>query len=197
MGLLGTLALALGASWASGLRLYAVVATLGLLGRFAGLALPGTLGVLTTPWVIGLAGLLFVVEFVADKVPFVDSGWDAVQTFVRIPAAAVIAAAAFGDFAPGVQVAALLLGGGVALSAHGAKAATRLAVNASPEPFSNVAVSTVEDGLALGALGLAIVAPVVLIVLVVAAVLASVVLLPRIVRALRRLVGRLRGGSAS
>ncbi len=197
MGLLGTIALALGASWASGLRLYAVVATLGLLGRFAGLALPGALGVLTTPWVIALAGLLFVVEFVADKVPFVDSGWDAVQTFVRIPAAAVIAAAAFGDFAPGVQVAALLLGGGVALSAHGAKAATRLAVNASPEPFSNVAVSTAEDGLALGALGLAIVAPVVLIVLVAAAVLASVLLLPRIIRALRRLVGRLRGGSAS
>ena len=186
MGLVGTIALALGASWASGLRLYAVVAVLGLLGRYGGLALPGSLGVVTQPWIIALAGVLFCVEFVADKVPLVDSAWDAVQTFVRIPAAAVIAAAAFGDFAPGVQAVALLLGGGVALSAHGAKAATRLAVNASPEPFSNVAVSTAEDGLVLGALGLAILAPAVLIVLVCLAVAATLAVLPRVVRAVRR-----------
>lgn len=186
MGLVGTIALALGASWASGLRLYAVVAVLGLLGRYGGLALPGSLGVVAQPWIIALAGVLFCVEFVADKVPLVDSAWDAVQTFVRIPAAAVIAAAAFGDFAPGVQAVALLLGGGVALSAHGAKAATRLAVNASPEPFSNVAVSTAEDGLVLGALGLAILAPAVLIVLVCLAVAATLAVLPRVVRAVRR-----------
>ena len=183
---MGTIALALGASWASGLRLYAVVAVLGLLGRFGGLALPGTLGVLTETWIIALAGVLFAVEFVADKVAFVDSAWDAVQTFVRIPAAAVIAAAAFGDFLPGVQAAALLLGGGVALTAHGAKAATRLAVNTSPEPFSNVAVSTAEDGLALGALGLALAAPAVGIVLVCLAVAATLAVLPRVVRAVRR-----------
>ena len=186
MGLVGTIALALGASWASGLRLYAVVAALGLLGRYGGLALPGSLGVVTQPWIIALAGVLFCAEFVADKVPLVDSAWDAVQTFVRIPAAAVIAAAAFGDFAPGVQAVALLLGGGVALSAHGAKAATRLAVNASPEPFSNVAVSTAEDGLVLGALSLAILAPAVLIVLVCLAVAATLAVLPRVVRAVRR-----------
>ena len=134
-----------------------------------------------------LASVLFVVEFAADKVMLVDSAWDAVQTFVRIPAAAVIAAAAFGDFSPGVQAAALLLGGGVALSAHGAKAATRVAVNTSPEPFSNVVVSTAEDGLALGAFGLAIAAPAVAIVLVGLAVVAAPLVLPRIVRALGRL----------
>ena len=186
MSLLGTLALAMGASWASGLRLYAAVATLGLLGRYGGLALPGELGVLTTPWVIGLAAALFAVEFVADKVPFVDSAWDAVHTFIRIPAGAVLAAAAFGSFDAGVQVAALLLGGGLAASAHGTKAATRLAVNASPEPVSNVVVSTAEDGLAVGALLLAAFAPVLLIALVLVAVAVSLVVLPRVVRAWRR-----------
>jgi hypothetical protein len=186
MTLLGTLALAMGASWASGLRLYAAVAVLGALGRWGGLDLPGHLAALENGWVIGVAAALYAVEFFADKVPLVDSAWDAVHTFIRIPAGAVLAAAAFGDFSPVVQVLALLAGGGIALSAHGTKAAARVAVNMSPEPFSNVAVSTTEDGLALGSLLLAVFVPVLLIVLVALAVVASLLMLPRIVRALRR-----------
>jgi hypothetical protein len=186
MPLLSTLALAMGASWASGLRLYAAVGVLGALGRWGGLALPGHLAALTNGWVIGVAGALYAVEFFADKVPLVDSAWDAVHTFIRIPAGAVLAAAAFGDFSPVVQVLALLAGGGLALSAHGTKAAARVAVNMSPEPFSNVAVSTTEDGLALGSLLLAAFVPVLLILLVVLAVAASLLMLPRIVRLLRR-----------
>jgi len=186
MSLLGTIALAMGASWVSGLRLYAAVGVLGALGRWGGLDLPGHLAALTHPWVIGVAFFLYAVEFVADKVPYVDTVWDAVHTFIRIPAGAALAAATFGDFSPVVQVLALLAGGGLALSAHGTKAATRVAVNASPEPFSNAIVSTTEDGVALGALGLAVFVPVLLIVLVGAAVLVSLLVLPRIVRALRR-----------
>ena len=190
MGLLSTLGLALGASWASGLRLYAAVATLGLLGRFAGLDLPGELAVVTHGWVIGLASALLVVEFMADKVPVVDSTWDAIHTFIRIPAGAALAALAFGDYDPQWQVGAVLLGGGAALSAHGTKAATRLAVNTSPEPVSNVIVSTTEDGLAIGAVLMAVFLPILALILVALAMGVSVWLLPRIVRAVRRLFGR-------
>ena len=190
MGLLSTLGLALGASWASGLRLYAAVATLGLLGRFAGLDLPGELAVVTHGWVIGLASALLVVEFMADKVPVVDSTWDAIHTFIRIPAGAALAALAFGDYDPQWQVGAVLLGGGAALSAHGTKAATRLAVNTSPEPVSNVIVSTTEDGLAIGAVLMAVFLPILALILVGLAMGVSVWLLPRIVRAVRRLFGR-------
>ena len=192
MGLVSTLGLALGASWASGLRLYAAVATLGLLGRFAGLELPGELAVVETPWVIGLAVVLLAVEFVADKVPVVDSMWDAVHTFVRVPAGAALAALAFGDYDPAWQVAAVLLGGGAALSAHGTKAATRLAVNTSPEPVSNVAASAAEDVLSVSAVVTAVLFPVAALVLVGLAVAASLVVLPRVVRALRRLFRRAR-----
>lgn len=190
MGLIATLGLALGASWASGLRLYAAVATLGLLGRFAGLDLPGELAVVETPWVIGLALVLLVVEFVADKVPIVDSTWDAVHTFIRVPAGAAIAALALGDYDPAWQAGAVLLGGGAALSAHGTKAATRLAVNASPEPLSNVVVSTAEDGVAFGAVLVAVFLPVLALVLVVLAVGVSLVILPKLVRGVRRLFRR-------
>ena len=190
MGLVSTLGLALGASWASGLRLYAAVATLGLLGRFAGLDLPGALAVVETPWVIGLAVVLLVVEFVADKVPVVDSAWDAIHTFVRVPAGAALAALAFGDYDPAWQAAAVLLGGGAALSAHGTKAATRLAVNASPEPVSNILVSTAEDGIAFGAILTALFLPVVAIVLVTLALLGSLLVLPKLARGIRRLFRR-------
>ncbi len=125
MDFISTLEIGLGASWVSGIRLYAAVATLGLLGRFANLKLPGELDVVTNWWVIGVALFMFVVEFIADKIPVVDSIWDVIHTFIRIPAGAVIAATAFGDFDRSVQVVALLVGGGLALSSHGTKAATR------------------------------------------------------------------------
>src|SRR4026207_1920872 len=131
----------MGASWVSGINLYACVGTLGLLGRFANLQLPGELQVLTSWWVIGVALVLYLIEFFADKVPIVDSTWDVIHTFIRIPAGAVLAAGAFGDFDRSIQVIALLLGGGLALSSHGTKAATRAVLNTLPEPITNVTAS--------------------------------------------------------
>ena len=192
MNVIATLGLAFGSAWVSGINLYAMVATLGLLGRFAGLDLPGDLGVLTSWWIIGIAVALYCVEFVADKVPVVDSVWDVVHTFVRVPAGAIVAAAALGDFSRGVQVAALLVGGGLALSSHSAKAATRAAVNLSPEPASNVVVSIAEDILAIGSTLLAAFAPVVMLVVVAVALVVTAWLLPKILRLLRRAFGSAR-----
>ena len=192
MSFLSTLAIAMGSSWVSGINLYAAVATLGLLGRFAHLKLPGELGVLTSWWVIGVALGLYVVEFFADKIPLVDSAWDAIHTFIRIPAGAVLAAAAFGDFDKGVQVIALLVGGGLALSSHGAKASARVAINTSPEPASNIAASVGEDFVAVGAILLAWAYPVLVIVLVVAGVVVSILIIPRIVRYMRSVRARIR-----
>src|SRR4030095_15510560 len=138
MNLISTIALAMGASWTSGINLYASVATLGLLGRFAHLQLPGELDVVTSWWVIGIAIALYCIEFFADKVPWLDSTWDVVHTFIRVPAGAVLAAAAFGDFDRTIQVIAVLLGGGLALTSHGTKAATRALLNNNPEPVLNV-----------------------------------------------------------
>jgi hypothetical protein len=146
--------------------------------------------VLTHGAVLGVASVLLVVEFLADKVPVVDSAWDAVHTVLRVPAGAAIALLAFGDYDPAWQAVALLLGGGVALTAHGSKAAARLAVNASPEPVSNVIVSTAEDGLALGAVLLGVFLPLVALVGVALAVALALAVAPRLVRALRRLWGR-------
>jgi hypothetical protein len=192
MSFLSTLALAMGSSWVSGINLYAAVATLGLLGRFANLELPGDLGVVTNWWVIGVALGLYVIEFFADKVPLIDTAWDAVHTFIRVPAGAVLAAATFGDFDKGVQVIAFLVGGGLAFSSHGTKAAARVAINTSPEPASNIAASLAEDVLAVGSIVLAVLYPVVVIVVVAIAVIVSIVLVPRIIRYMRSVIARLR-----
>ena len=200
MSFIGTLALAMGSSWVSGINLYAGIATLGLLGRFAHLNLPGELGIVTNWWVIGVASGLYLVEFFADKVPLVDSAWDAIHTFIRVPAGAVLAAAAFGDFDRGVQVIALLLGGGIALSSHGTKAVTRAAINTSPEPVSNVAASVAEDVVAVGSISLAPFYPVVVIGVVLTGVIASLIIVPRILRYLRSVrsrLGRLTGNGST
>jgi uncharacterized protein DUF4126 len=192
MNLISTLAIAMGAGWVSGINLYAAVATLGLLGRFAHLKLPGELDVLTSWWIIGLAIALYLVEFVADKVPYVDNVWDAIHTFIRVPAGAVLAATAFGDFDRGVQVAAFLLGGGLALSAHGTKAGARAAINLSPEPASNIVVSLAEDVIAVGSVLLSIFAPVLLIILIAVFLIISFLMLRRIVSAMKAMMVRLR-----
>lgn len=176
----------MGASWTSGINLYASVATLGLLGRFAGLELPGELSVVTNWWVIGIASALYCVEFFADKVPWLDSTWDLVHTFIRVPAGAVLAAATFGDFDKSIQVIALLLGGGLALSSHGTKAATRAVLNASPEPVSNVVASVVEDILAVLSIIAAVFLPILLFVIVGAGLVVSYLVLPRIIRFIKQ-----------
>jgi len=142
---LSTLGVAMGSAWLSGINLYATAATLGLLQHFGLVHLPGELGVLGSWWVIGVAAGMYLVEFIADKIPAIDSIWDAVHTFIRIPAGAVMASAAFSHADPAVRIIALLVGGGVALSSHGTKAAVRATANLSPEPFSNIALSLAED----------------------------------------------------
>jgi hypothetical protein len=192
MDWLTTLSLAMGSAWLSGINLYATVVTLGLLERFKLVHLPGELGLVAEWWVIGLAGVLYLIEFFADKIPAVDSAWDAIHTFIRVPAGAVLAASAFARFDPAVQIIALLAGGGLALSSHGTKAATRLAANASPEPVSNIALSLAEDAMAIGAAILMVFHPVVILIVIAVFLLIALWLVPKIFRALRRLLGRVR-----
>ena len=192
MNLISTLAIAMGAGWVSGINLYAAVAPLGLLERFAHLRLPGELDILTSWWIIGLAVALYLVEFIADKVPYVDNIWDAIHTFIRVPAGAVLAATAFGDFDRGVQVAAFLLGGGLALSAHGTKASARAAVNLSPEPVSNVVVSLTEDVIAVGSVLLSVFAPFILFAVIALFLTISFLMMRRILAAMKSMMARLR-----
>jgi hypothetical protein len=142
--------LAAGTSFAAGLNLYATIATLGLLQRFGVATLPPPLAVLAHPAVIAVALFLFVVEFVADKIPFFDNVWDAIHTFIRPPAAAILAYAAVAGIPEPWRVVSALLAGGVALTSHGTKASARAAVNTSPEPISNGILSTTEDAIAIG-----------------------------------------------
>ena len=193
MDFIQTLAVSLGASWVSGINLYAAVATLGLLGRFAHLKLPGELDVVTNWWVIGVALFLFVVEFFADKIQIVDSVWDVIHTFIRIPAGAVLAASAFGDFDRRIQVVALLVGGSLALSSHGTKAATRALINTSPEPFSNITVSLAEDVLAIVSILLAVFLPVMIFFVIAAGLAFSLWILPRVLRFFRNVYRKIRG----
>jgi len=146
-----TLGFALGTSFASGLNLYATVAAAGLFQRLGIVTLPEPLQVLANPVVLGVALTLFIVEFIADKIPYVDSAWDALHTFIRPPAAALLSYSAFaGEGVPEEwKLAAALLAGSVALTSHGAKASTRAAANASPEPVSNWTLSLLEDGFAV------------------------------------------------
>lgn len=187
MDWLSTLGVAMGSAWLSGINLYAAVTTLGLLERFHLVQLPGDLSMLSSWWVIGLAGALFLVEFVADKVPYIDSAWQAVHTFIRIPAGAVLAASAFAHFDPTVRLAALLIGGSLALSSHGTKASMRLAANTSPEPFSNILLSLAEDATAIIGSILMAFHPVVLIGIVLVFLVISIWLARKIFRALGRL----------
>jgi len=177
----------MGSAWLSGINLYATVLTLGLLERFHLVRLPGDLAYLDHTWVLVLAGTLYAVEFVADKIPAVDSVWDMVHTFIRVPAGAVLAATAFAHFDPSVRLAALLVGGGVALSSHSAKAATRLAANTSPEPFSNIALSLAEDAVTFGGALLMAHNPVVILVVAAVAVGLTAFMIRAMYRAVRKL----------
>ena len=160
-----TIALSAGLAWASGLRLYLVVFLAGVLAHFGYLQLPSTLAVLQHPLVIGVAGIMAFAELIADKVPAFDSVWDGFQTFIRIPAGALLAALALGDANPAWMVAAGLIGGTITAGTHFAKAGSRLAINTSPEPFSNWLASFGEDGLVLGGLWATLASPVLFLVL--------------------------------
>lgn len=192
MDWLTTLGTAMGSAWLSGVNLYATVVTLGLLQRFHLVKLPGGLDVLGNWWIVGVAGGMYLIEFVADKIPAVDSAWDAIHTFIRVPAGAILAATAFADFDPTVRTIAMLVGGGIALGSHGLKATTRLAANTSPEPVSNIALSVVEDIFTFGASALAAFFPIIILIAVIIFVVLEVWLIPKIIRALRGLLRRFR-----
>jgi hypothetical protein len=186
-----TLGLALGAGFSSGLNLYATIATLGLLQRFGVIHLPASLQVLAHPWVLGIAIALYVIEFLADKIPYVDSVWDAIHTVIRPPAAALVAYGAAGAAPLEWRWGAALLAGGVALTSHGTKASARAAANASPEPFSNWTLSLGEDVLAVWLTWMATVHPRATIVVVVALIALAVFILFHLFRFLRRALQRL------
>ncbi|WP_430231931.1 DUF4126 domain-containing protein [Nitrosomonas communis] len=143
--LMATLALTMGASWASGINLYAVMLVLGLGGATDNINLPAELSVLENPLVIGAAAVMYVVQFFIDKIPGLDSAWDTLHTFVRIPAGAMLAAGTVGDVSPAMEIAAGILGGGVAATSHATKTGTRLMLNTSPEPVTNWSASISED----------------------------------------------------
>lgn len=161
MDLVQTIALSAGLAWASGLRLYLVLFLAGVLAHLGYMQLPESLLVLTHPLVMAASGGMALAELVADKVPAFDSLWDSFQTFVRIPAGALLAAFAMGDVDPAWAVAAGLLGGTITAGTHFAKAGSRLAINASPEPFSNWLASFGEDGMVLGGLWAMLASPLV------------------------------------
>jgi hypothetical protein len=186
-----TLGLALGAGFSSGLNLYATIATLGLLQRFGVIHLPASLQVLSHPWVLGIAIALYLIEFFADKIPYVDTVWDAIHTVIRPPAAALLAYSAAGGAPPEWRWGAALLAGGVALTSHGTKASARAAVNASPEPFSNWTLSFGEDALAVWLTWMATVHPRATIVVVALLIALAVFLLFHLFRFLRRALQRL------
>lgn len=187
-----TLTLALGSAWTSGINLYATVSVLGLLQRFGGVKLPGGLDVLDNWWIIGIAGFLYIVEFFADKIPYLDSVWDVVHTFIRVPAGAVVAYAAVADMDPAIVIPATLIGGGFAFASHGTKAAARMGANLSPEPVSNWVLSIVEDIIAFVGTILAVFAPVVIAIVLVLFTILFLWFFPKIVRAIRKLFAGVR-----
>jgi hypothetical protein len=187
------IALAMGLAWASGINLYAAIATLGILGATGNMALPPGLDVVQHPAVIVAAGFMYCVEFFADKVPGVDTGWDTLHTFIRIPAAAILAAGAVWDVDPAMALVAGILGGALGATSHALKTGTRVAVNTSPEPFSNIGVSLIEDTVVLAGLFGAIYYPSWFLVFLAAFVLAAAWILPKIWRAVRAIWGRILG----
>ena len=187
------IALSMGVAWASGINLYAAVLVLGLLGLSGNMPLPEALQVLQNPIVIGVAGFMYCVEFFADKIQGVDSAWDTLHTFIRIPAGAVLAATAVGDVDPAIAISAALVGGGLTAGTHLTKASTRLLVNTSPEPFSNIGASLAEDTVVVGGLLTALYYPSLFLVLLVAFVALMIWLLPILIRALKGIFDSLKG----
>jgi hypothetical protein len=197
MDIAHTLALTLGVGWASGINLYAAMLTVGFLGATGQMTLPPGLEVLSSPLVMAAAGLMYVVEFFTDKVPGVDTAWDTLQTFVRIPAGAILAAGAVSDVGPAAELAAGLVGGTLATGSHATKAGSRVMINASPEPFTNWAASVGEDVAVVAGLWTALNHPWLFLGLLAGFILLMAWLLPKIWRgvkkvfaALARLLGR-------
>jgi hypothetical protein len=189
MEMIQQLALAGGLSWASGLRLYLTVFVVGLLAKFGYIDLPVALNILSNTVVIGVSGILMAVEFLADKIPYVDSAWDSIQTFIRIPAGALLAMGAINTSDPIIAMIAALLGGSLTGMTHATKAGSRAIINTSPEPVTNVATSFGEEGLVLSGGWLALTHPVIFIGVLIFFILIMLWLLPKLWRGIKSVLG--------
>lgn len=185
MDAISSFALASGLSWASGIRLYATVFIVGLLAKYQWISIPASLEILSNPIVIGVAGFLTVIEFLADKIPYIDSAWDSIQTFIRIPAGALLAMAAINSSDPLIATLSALLGGSLTSMTHATKAGSRVLINTSPEPVSNVATSFGEDGLFLTGGWLALMHPAIFIGVLLIFVLMMFWMLPKVWRGIK------------
>ena len=177
-------------AWGAGLRMYLVVFVVGLAGYFGYVPLPDSMKIISHPAVMGASGFMAFVEFFADKIPYLDSMWDGIHTFLRIPAGAALAAGMMGGNGDAVSMVAAILGGTLAAGTHFGKAGTRAVVNTSPEPFSNVGTSLAEEGMLLGGLGLAMTSPWLFLALLLVFIVAVVILLGVFIRAIRKLMRR-------
>lgn len=193
MDIVHTIALTLGVAWASGINLYAALFVLGFMGGQGYVDLPPDLEILESPAVMAAAGIMYFIEFFADKTPGVDTAWDTLHTFIRIPAGAMLAAGAVGEVAPEAELIALILGGGLAAGAHFTKAGSRVLINTSPEPFTNWTASITEDLLVIAGLWTALQHPWLFLALLVLFILLMAWLLPKLWRGIKRLFARIRG----
>jgi len=191
MDAVSVIALSMGAAWASGINLYATVFMLGYMSLTGNLDLPPELEVVANPMVMTAAGFMYCVEFFADKIPGIDSGWDSIHTFIRIPAGAMLASSAVGDVTPAIELTTALLGGTLAAGSHTTKAGTRLLINTSPEPVSNWTASISEDLLVIGGLWTALNHPVLFIIGLVAFIILMIWLIPRLWRLIKLLFRRI------
>lgn len=178
--LITTLALTMGTAWAAGINLYATIAVLGTMGLTGNMVLPEQLQVLQNPMVIGAASLMYLVEFFVDKTPGVDTGWDTIHSFIRIPAGVLLAAGAVGDVNPAMVITAGILGGGIAATTHSIKAGTRILINSSPEPFSNWTASVLEDIAVIGGIFTMLHYPLAFLLFIVVFLLVAIWVLPKI-----------------
>lgn len=196
--IINTISLSMGAAWASGINLYATLLTLGIMGATGNMTLPPDLQILTNPLVIGAAGIMFAAEFVADKIPGVDTGWDSVHTFIRIPAGAMLAAGSVGEINSAMGISAAILGGTIAAGSHATKAGSRVLINTSPEPFTNWFVSLGEDVAVVVGVWAAINHPIVFSVFLLLFVVLMIWLLPKLWRGIKKVfsvLGRLFSGN--
>jgi len=192
MDIAQTIALTMGVAWASGINLYAAILMLGVMGATGNLALPADLQILTDPMVMGAAGFMYFVEFFTDKVPGVDTGWDGISTFIRIPAGAILAAGVMGDVSPAAQLAAGIAGGTLTAGTHATKAGTRVLINTSPEPVSNWFASVGEDVVVILGLWTALSHPILFIVLLILFILFMIWALPKLWRGIKKVFGFIR-----
>lgn len=192
MDTISIIALTMGTAWASGINLYATIFMLGYLGSTGNIDLPPDLMVVTDPLVMTSAGLMYCVEFFADKTPGVDTAWDALHTFIRIPLGAVLAMGAVGDMTPAVELAAFIVGGSLAGATHATKAGSRIVINSSPEPVTNWTASIGEDLLVVAGLWTALNHPVLFIIALVIFIGLMIWLLPKIWSGIKRIFNSIR-----